>query len=194
MDLIYINDHKLKIMLSEGDMKEYSLDTSDLNYENRETRERFWSILNTVGKSTGFDFEGGKIFIQLYPSKEGGCEMYVTKLGGSPRSSGKDETRGKISEGRRECAYSFESLENLLSVCRRLSSLGYSEKSSAFYLTNKYFLIISEPEENAYIPLSECSFIREYGKSESARNTEFLLSERGECICTDDAVDILAAF
>ena len=194
MDLIYINDHKLKIMLSETDMKEYSLDKGDLDYENKETRERFWNILNKAGENTGFDFEGGKIFIQLYPSKEGGCEMYVTRLGGLPKRSDGDETMGRASEGRRECAYSFDRLENLLSVCRRLSSLGYAEKSSAWQLANRYYLIINEPEENAYIPLSECSFIREYGKSESARHTGFLLGERGECICAENAIDTLAAF
>lgn len=195
MDLIFINDHKLKIMLSGSDMQKYSLDCSNLDYDNKETRSRFWDILNEAKENTGFDFEGGRVFIQLYPSKEGGCEMYVTKLGGlaSRRESG-DGTAKKTSEGKRECAYSFESLENLLSVCRRLSSLGYSEKSSAWQLPDRYYLLLNEPEENAYIPLCECSFIREYGKSESVRNATLLIAERGKCICAEGAIDTLACF
>lgn len=194
MDLIYINDHKLKITLSPIDMSEYSLSSSDLNYENERTREIFSDILCKAKKDTGFDTDGGRIFIQLYPSKEGGCEMYVTKLGGHSRRPDSEEIPKKTSEGRRECAYSFDSFDKLLSVCRRLSSLGYSEKSSAWHTPDRYYLIISEPEENAYIPLSECSFIREYGRSEGARNSSLLLCEHGRCICPDNAVDTLARF
>jgi negative regulator of genetic competence, sporulation and motility len=155
MDLIYINDHKLKIMLSEIDMKEYALDSENLDYENRETRARFWNILNKASENTGFDFEGGKIFIQLYPSKEGGCEMYVTKIGGLSRRHDGEAPENRLAEGKRIGAYSFIRLEDLISVCRRLSSLGYSEKSSAWQTADKYYLIMTEPEENAYIPLSE---------------------------------------
>ena len=195
MDHIYINDHKLKIMLTDNDMKKYSLDAGELDYNDKETRCILWDILSEAKESTGFDTDGGKIFIQLYPSKEGGCEMYVTKLGGPSYNKEADNLSSKkTSEGKRECAYSFDSLDSLLSVCRRLSSLGYSEKSSAWSLSDKYYLIINEPEENAYIPLSECSFIREYGKSESARHTRLLISERAECICPDNAIDTLACF
>ena len=194
MDLIFINDHKLKIMLSGSDMKEYSLDCNALDYESTETQSVFRNILNKAKEDTGFDFEGGRVFIQLYPSKEGGCEMYVTKLGGLTNCRESDEGALKKPDGKRECAYSFDRLENLLSVCRRLSTLGYSEKSSAWQLSARYYLLISEPEENAYIPLSECSFIREYGKSESVKNTTLLISERGKCICTENAIDTLARF
>lgn len=195
MDLIFINDHKLKIMLSGSDMKEYSLDCDALDYESTKTQSIFRNILNKAKEDTGFDSEGGRVFIQLYPSKEGGCEMYVTKLGGlTGRRGAEDGAAKKTVEGKRECAYSFENLENLLAVCRRLSSLGYSEKSSAWRLPDRYCLLINEPEENAYIPVSECSFIREYGKSESARNTGLLIAERGKCICAENAIDTLACF
>ena len=195
MDLIYINDHKLKIMLTDNDMKRYSLDSSSIDCDDKETRVILWDILSEAKESTGFDTDGGRIFIQLYPSREGGCEMYVTKLGGPSHSNDGDyPVAKKTSEGKRECAYSFLTLEDLLSVCRRLSSLGYSERSSVWRLDDRYCLLIDEPEENAYIPLSECSFIREYGKSESARHTRLLISERAECICRDNAVDTLACF
>lgn len=195
MDHIYINDHKLKIMLTDKDMKKYSLDAGELDYNNKETRGILWDILSEATENTDFETDGGKIFIQLYPSKEGGCEMYVTKLGGaSNNKESANLSSKKTAEGKRECAYSFDSLEALLSVCRRLSSLGYSDKSSAWRVFDKYYLLINEPEENAYIPLSECSFIREYGKSESARHVKLLISERAACICPDNAIDTLACF
>ena len=195
MDLIVINGNKLKITLTQTDMQDFSLDCESLDYEDSETRNIFWNILGKAKEKTGFDAERARIFIQIYPSKEGGCEMYVTKLGGATEHTKEgEEVAKKPYEVRRECAYSFDTMEKLICVCRRLSSLGYSEKSSAWRLPDKYCLLINEPEENAYIPLSECSFIREYGKSENLRNVKLTISERGECICRENAVDTLAVF
>ena len=84
MELIRINENKLKIMLSEGDMKQYALDCASLDYDNTETRRAFWSILDEAKHQTGFDAASQRVFVQLYPSKEGGCEMFVTKLGSPP--------------------------------------------------------------------------------------------------------------
>ena len=81
MELIMISNSKLKIMLTSEDMKEYSLDCNTLSYENTETRRAFWSILDEAKHRTGFDAASERVFVQVYPSKKGGCEMYVTKLG-----------------------------------------------------------------------------------------------------------------
>ncbi|MEE0968457.1 MAG: adaptor protein MecA [Clostridia bacterium] len=81
MELIVISDSKLKIMLTGEDMRQYSIDCSTLDYENTQTRRAFWSILDEAKHRTGFDAASEKVFVQVYPSKGGGCEMYVTKLG-----------------------------------------------------------------------------------------------------------------
>lgn len=192
MELILINENKLKIMLSDTDMKDYSLDCDRLDYGDLETKSILRSILDRAKCETGFDSGKGSIFIQLYPSREGGCEMYVTKLNLSVRKNDGDSVIS--ASEKRECAYSFEKLEDLLCVCRRLSNIGYSEKSSVFRTKDKYYLLLFEPGENAYIPLSEYSFIREYGKSENRKNTLMLLAENGSPIAEDNAVDILSGF
>lgn len=81
MELIVISDSKLKIMLTKEDLREYALDCNTLDYENTETRRAFWSILDEAKHRTGFDAASEKVFVQVYPSRAGGCEMYVTKLG-----------------------------------------------------------------------------------------------------------------
>ena len=199
MELIVINENKLKITLSECDMKQYSLDCSTIDYDNTETRRAFWNILDEVKHKTGFDAASQKVFIQLYPSKEGGCEMYVTKLGGGHKNG---QTEEPVPDShrlhplhRRRTAYSFEDVEHLLSVCKRLSAMGFSDKSSAWRSDlddKKYYLILVEPEENAYLPLSECSFICEYGKSENLKVTLLMLHEHASCICKAGAVEILS--
>ena len=198
MELIVINENKLKITLSEKDMHKYSLDCNTIDYDNTETRRAFWNILDEVKHKTGFDAASQKIFVQLYPSKEGGCEMYVTKVGGE-RKKEAESTETDLHRlpplHKRRAAYSFDGAEELIAVCRRLSEIGFSDKSSAWRTRpgdGKYFLILEEPEENAYLPLTECSFIFEYGKSDNLKHTLLFLHERADCICDGDAVEALA--
>lgn len=78
MELIPINEYKLKIMLDEIDMKEYSLgERSDC--ADAETRKAIRDILAVARDRIGFNTEGAEIFVQLYTSKTGGCELFVTK-------------------------------------------------------------------------------------------------------------------
>ena len=200
MELIIINENKLKITLSECDMKQYCLDCATIDYDNTETRRAFWSILDEVKHKTGFDAASQKVFIQLYPSKEGGCEMFVTKLGEKYKS---EETADPVPDSHRlrplpmrRVAYSFNSLDRLISVCKRLSAIGFSERSSAFRACteeDKYFLLLEEPEENVYLPVTELSFIFEYGKSENLKNTMLFLREYTTPICQTRAVETLSA-
>lgn len=201
MELILINDNKLKITLSECDMKQYSLDCNTIDYDSTETRRAFWSILDEVKHKTGFDAARQKVFVQLYPSKEGGCEMFVTKLGNTKKSENENE---EVSDShrlhplhRRKRAFSFHSFKEITAVCRHLSHTGYSDSSSVWYVKDgekKYILIFEEPEENVYIPLNECSFVCEYGRSENLKNTLLFLGEHAELICKDNAVEMLAEF
>lgn len=80
MELIVISDHKLKIMLTAPDMKRYALDTQHMDYTNSRTREAFRHIFSDARKQFDFQTDGSRLFIQLFSSKDGGCEIFVTKL------------------------------------------------------------------------------------------------------------------
>ena len=195
MELILISENKLKITLTECDMKQYDLDCDDIDYDNTETRKAFWSILDEAKHRTGFDAASQRVFIQLYPSKEGGCEMYVTKI--ALKTESKKEATPSLALlplSRRHVAFKFSSLDGLISVCRRLCAIDFSGKSESYKTDDgKYVLIIDEPEENAYIGLCEHSFIDEFGKRENLKNIRLTINEHGECICPENAVEILGA-
>lgn len=196
MELLLISENKLKITLSECDMRQYELDCNTIDYDNTETRRAFWSILDEAKHKTGFDAASQRVFIQLYPSKEGGCEMYVTKLGihtSAPLDDPPKRSYKLLPLTQRELAYSFDTLDMLIGVCRRLCSIGFSGVSEAFRThTGRYILIIDEPEENAYISLNEHSFIGEYGKRENLKSVRLMTDEHAECLCEKNAVELLA--
>ena len=191
MELILISENKLKITLSECDMKQYDLDCNTIDYDNTETRRAFWSILDEAKHRTGFDAASQRVFIQLYPSKEGGCEMYVTKL---ELKSSKESHHALLPLSRRFLAFSFERLDELIGVCRRLRAIDFSGSSEAHRSnTGRYVLIIDEPEENAYIGLSEHSFIDEFGRRENVKHVKLMCHEHASCICGENAVEILGS-
>ncbi len=81
MELIVISESKLKIMLTAPDMARYRLESARMDCADARTRAAFRHIFDDARAEIGFDTEGERLFVQLYASREGGCEIFVTKLG-----------------------------------------------------------------------------------------------------------------
>lgn len=199
-----INDNKLKVMLTPEDMRRYEINCDTIDYDNTETRRAFWSILDEAKYKTGFDAASDRVFIQVYPSKEGGCEMYVTKLGAyccEDEDSPSEARRGLLRRGNtlrsHTSVYRFEKLDLLLDVCAKLRQIGYHGSSSAYASQQKpyYYLVITEKACAGYIggqSFGAYSFIAEYGRLVSTYGIHSYITEHCKCICPEDAVEILA--
>lgn len=81
MELIVISESKLKIMLSAPDMAYYELESTRVDCADAHTRAAFRHIFADARSAIGFDTAGERLLVQLYASREGGCEIFVTKLG-----------------------------------------------------------------------------------------------------------------
>lgn len=218
MELILISDSKLKITLTSDDMAQYELDCDTVDYDNTETRKAFWEILDRAKHITGFDAASDRVFIQLYPSRGGGCEMYVTKLGllcAERREGAREDTRMRTGRGESERhalphplpqprrdgerdrigAYRFERMDSLLRVCRQLACVGYCDESSAYRdERDRYYLILRERASVFGTPCAEFTFITEFGTPENADTVRMYISEHGIPLCEGDAVGVLSRF
>lgn len=191
MELLRIGEKKLKVMLSDEDMEKYRLDQDNIDYDTTETRSAFWQILDEAKHKTGFDAGGGKLFVQVYPSRGGGCEMYVTLVEGeeSARCRRPPLVRGY------ESIYRFETLPLLLEVCRKLARLGYRDGSTVYFADGAYYLIIREKLESSIMSpkaLGEFSFIEEYGTRLSGGVRRAYLHEHGSCLEGERAVELFS--
>ncbi len=213
MDLIRINDNKVKIMLTPSDMQCYDLNTDTLDYTDEGTRRALRTIFHEVRDRMGFDTEGTQIYVQLYPSREGGCEMFVTKTGpsgalGDKKESSSPTVRGNssftrtqtdpASESKREraFAFAFENIEHLLTICHRLNQSGYGGDSAAFRSEDgRYYLLLSDRgcrSSSPWISHATLAFIHEYGRQESVDAVRLYIHEHGRIICEKNAVPQLA--
>ena len=190
MELLRIGDKKLKVTLSGEDMEHYRLDSDTMDYDTTETRSAFWQILDEAKHKTGFDAGGGKIFVQIYPSRAGGCEMYVTLVEKEEKEAAEDTPI--LTEG----IYCFDNLSSFLRACCVLDALGYCEKSAAYAVDDCYYLVISEHQRRGVYgcrPLGEYSFLEEYGARLFGGVRLAYLHEHGKCLREGDAVSLFSS-
>ncbi len=191
MEYILISDSKLKVMLDQQDLEEWDISADMLDYANPETKKVFGDILKYAKQEFGFDTSGHKVLLQLFPSKDGGCELFVTCVGVSELIDN-DEPAANSYTPR---AYSFEKLDYMLAVCKHLLRLEVCQSSSAWFDDDgRWFLTFYEKERPSaldLLPLNRLSFISEYGDTESPKAISLYLSEYAYPICENNAVEVL---
>ena len=211
MEFIPISENKIKIILTSEDLGEFELKADELDYSDTDTKRMFWDVLSRVKHSTGFDTEGQRVLVQLYPSRCGGCEMFVTKIGiPASEASGeqtsehptpiisekicaKPKQRTRHAQKKQYAAFGFDSLSPLLAVCRELQSTGYASESLAYIDdSGRYYLFLADVDTSGYTPLDRYSFICEFGVVENQDAVRSLLSEHGNVICQKNAVATLS--
>lgn len=214
MDLIKISDTKLKIMLTPSDMDRYELSNSSVTFSDIHVREVLRQLLCDARVQTGFVSEDARLYVQMYPSAKGGCELFVCKLEdegtkssgesnalhgpgrpGLPRPYAESRALRKVERyGHDMSAYSFANLHDMICVCKRLVSIGFSGISNAYTDgKHQYFLFLCDFPSPSLYALDEYCFLNEYGTRENAKQLHTYVCEYGKQICTDNAVQTLAA-
>jgi negative regulator of genetic competence, sporulation and motility len=147
MELLVISESKLKIMLDEKDMEKYGLSTSELDYEDPPTRKKLLRILDDVKEHSGFDTAADKLLIQLYPSRDGGGELFVTKLGLLPASAEQSlkRSRGVGVFCRGTDIFFTPEFSSLLHMAKLCEGIRYIERSHLFFEEDRgYYLVLDQ--------------------------------------------------
>ena len=142
MELIRISERKLKIMLTPTDMCHFELNTDIFGEDSAQMHRAFRLLFDEIRRQTDFDADDSRISIQYFPSREGGCEMFISNLQGDgvetepsavttahagPQKESMQLRPVKKGSGsfRKDCAYRFEALSHLLNACKRLKSIDH---------------------------------------------------------------------
>ena len=189
MELKLVNENKLKIILTNEDMVQLDINPEEMDYDNTGTKRIFWDILDKAKHQIGFDAGAEKLFVQVYPDKNGGCLMYVTKDAqkNNPYIYEK-KYKSKLYTGvkKKRVLYMFEDSEILLEACYQLNLTGYKGKSDIFTDETKYYLYIDYNKETSVELLSE------YGILINNPLFEFYLYEHAQKIISSEAVKIFS--
>ncbi len=191
MDVLLINDTKLKIMLTHKDCKGYGLDPGSVEYDDPNCRKIFWEILDDAKKKCGFDVSHDKVLIQLYPSKDGSCEVFVTKLGAISQSVYKSlEKSDKVALlSTKRVLYKFSELNNLILAVKAISPINEDAVSEVYYAEDGfYYLYVSERGGNDS-PVGKYARLCEFGDAVSIGLVTYL-KEHAKCLSDENAVQI----
>ena len=207
MELIRINNRKLKLMLTPTDMSHYELTADTIGEDIGKTHHAFRLLLSELKTKIGFDADDRHISVQYFPSREGGCEMFISNLQESDETENEPKTdqakAGRALQIRpskketqyfwRDFVYRFDTLDDLLSVCKRLYSIGYICESSAYRdEKNRYYLFLSMRAASPFSVPDEIGFVIEYGSIENVSAIKIYILEHGSPICLQDAISQLS--
>lgn len=205
MEYILINESKLKVTLEGSDLEELELSADELDYADPEAKRLFGDILSYAKEEFGFDTSGHRVLLQLYPSKDGGCEIFITRLSKFSESDSKNgenhaftTPRRETSKRKRRRAFRFERLSHLVGACKRLSEL-HPTPCAEVYVNEarEWFLLLSlQDSEGAealdMLPINELSFLHEYGSAEDVKALSLYLGEYGKPIAKTDAIKLIS--
>ena len=169
MELLKISENALKVSLSREDMEFYDIEFDALDYSNTETRRIIWTILDEAKRTLGFEAVRDKLYIRALRSREGGCELFVTR----------DEKTECISP----TLFQFSDVNLLALACARLKNCLFSGESKLFLGDDgKFYLYLFG--EGKYMFLCEVA--------SSVKHCEEFLSEHATLLC-ENAVEQMAA-
>lgn len=194
MEVLKISNGKIKIMLSPEDMKRYSLNAEELDYNDQKTRVKVWRILDHIKKNHGFDPEGDKLLIQFYPSKDGGAELFVTKLSGLSKGNEKFISKsGNVTVlDSKRTMYCFDSLEDLIQASKIIYGTDKIKDSELFYSeSDGYYLEITERGASRLGEISEFAILLEFASKTPKEKIPYI-TEHCKQLTDGSAVEKLA--
>ena len=190
MEFLLIGESKIKIVLSSAEAKKQGLDTSSTDVSGPLARRVLWRILDMAKTEVGFDPKGDKVLIQLYPLANGGCELFVTKLGilseSSARLVSKSDRIAMLSKSR--SLYRFDDLSDIISASRAVKSITgeLSPKSDVYLDGDKYYLSIEEYRKGGEPVEFPC--ILEFGMGLTAELSSYIY-EHADRLTDGDGID-----
>ena len=148
MEFLLIGEAKLKIVISDEELKKYKIDSISAEGCGSSVRRSFWKILDMAKSEVGFDPKGDKVLVQFYPMRGGGCEVFVTKLGILPEASARIVAKSdKIAMlSKQKSVYAFDCYENFLGAIRAIAARcdGDTLESDVYFNDGKFYLSLDE--------------------------------------------------
>lgn len=140
-----VNSAKLKIILTKNDMKKLDISCDSLDYASYTTRSAIGQILDKARSETGFTADGESLYIQAFPSTDGGCELFFTKSASLlSRRSDRNAEKYPINShtAKKHLVAATDSLECLIALAVRMKTDGFRNTSALYSNGKDYFLVV----------------------------------------------------
>ncbi len=163
VDFLVISINKLKIKMNKKEMKRYAMNVPEEEYNTPELRASLWRVLDLAHAECGFSAVGERLLVQIY-SSEGGCEVFVTKIGRLGASAERNIARsGSITMlSSKSSLYRFPDLSTLLSALRHVRRESRALCTDVYISDDSVCHLLVE-ERTGAVPISDLSVLSEFG-------------------------------
>lgn len=193
MEITAINEHSIKFSLSGEELRERGLSAEALDSADTGAKRLIWELMDRARIENGFDCRDARLLVRVFPSRDGGCELFVT-LHEPAAVREKPKTSGCI-------AVTAERDEILFALCRRMKNAGFRGKSKLYADGENRLILLLESARRlpSYIQGKggaerlRYSFLYEYGCVwEISDEHKAYLNEHTKLLCAKGAVERLA--
>ena len=147
-----ISEQKIKIILTEEKLTEFSVDYDRLDGSDEDTRDFLLQLLELAWQATGFYPEEGRLYVEAYPS-DNGCTIFFS-------AASREDTPASVCT---PVAFHFESADDLLQGARILfQRYGHRIYKSALYQTDHCYILIIHPLDQS--GMDSVLLLAEYGR------------------------------
>ncbi|MBR3993864.1 MAG: adaptor protein MecA [Clostridia bacterium] len=201
MELIVINQEKLKIILTPNDMTKYNITPEELDYNKVTTKHILWDLLEKAQKEKGFDTDMSKLYVQIYPSRDGGCEMYITKFSGKSSQCINNNLYFKEKNRHQDDCFIYLNYNDLYKLCKRITSEKIKLDTKLYYNSEDLYVLvlcqkkrlphyISEEPKKYTIP----NYLSEYGVVHAfTEKAQYYMDEHFKKLSDKNAVELLSS-
>ena len=188
LEIIKINDTAIKITLLPSEAKEYEISDITMGDES-DIKGSFARLLKVAKEKVGFNFSSKKILAEIFPSKDGGYEIFISH---TKRENQMYREKGEAPYQRPkyQLIYSVDNIDTLLLILSRLKCISRDIYSSAYYDEEgeKYYLILEDVSKKDLF----LGFLGEFASSVRPSYIKYV-EEYYKCISKSNAVTDLSS-
>lgn len=189
MKIETVDRQTVKVQLSVDDMQDLAITYEQMDYKDPSTKRAIVALLHKVRQETDVDLTGGKLFIEAFPHREGGCILYISVLDAQGQGSARPKRyRGSFNT---PMIFRFSDPEDLITACDKLFTQ-YSHlvlKSSLYLMEQSYILLVY-----SYFKLDGkiAALVSEYGEAmgKGAVKSAFI-KEHAKPLIINNAIDTI---
>ena len=184
MEIVKISDKSIKFCLTRDEVREYDL-YEGRELETNEMKKIFTRLLSQAKKEVGFKYAKENIVAEIFSSRDGGCEIFVSclleeeKMYKDKREESlppKAKTQNQI--------YAFENISYLVRVLKEINKKDSLKTTSVYYDTEhkKYYLILEDVSNKSL----KYAFVGEFSKCVKPSFLQYIV-EYCDLICDKNA-------
>lgn len=178
-----LSANTVKITLTKQDMQSNALNAESIRSRTAESRRSLTRFLKRFQTESALfpEHSAERLFLEAFPSEDGGCVMYVSTLGAEPEPSSPKKARSV------RLMFAACDIGNVISLCGCVSRR--IQASSLYRLDGKYCLVIrlSPGEADAVSHI-----IEEFGDMYDDETDIARACEHGRLICRTNAAGIMS--